>query len=222
MKAVIFDLDGTLVDSAPDLCGALNRLLEREGRQRLDLGVVRGMIGDGVQKLVERGFAETGAPLDDDATPTMVDGFMDLYEEMLTDETVPFPGVVAVLDGLKANRHFVLGVCTNKPQSATIKILAELNLAHYFSAVLGGDACSVRKPDPGHVLATVEALGVTAEQVVVVGDSPNDAYAARDAGLRSVLVSFGYTSIPPRELPANAVIDHYDELPAAIDRLLGA
>lgn len=222
MKGVIFDLDGTLVDSAPDLCGALNRLLGREGRPQLHLSAVRGMIGDGVQKLVERGFAETGTPLDEAAVPAMVEGFMAFYEDMLTDSTVPYPGVVAALEHLRSSRHYVLGLCTNKPQSASVRILADLHLAHYFSAVLGGDACSVRKPDPGHVLATVEALGVPEDRVVVVGDSPNDAYAARDAGLKSVLVSFGYTAIPARRLPADAVIDHFEDLPAVIERLVGA
>ncbi|CCQ72757.1 phosphoglycolate phosphatase [Magnetospira sp. QH-2] len=220
MKAIIFDLDGTLVDSAPDLMNALNKTLVQEGRAALPIESVRNMIGDGVPVLVERGFAATGEEATGEYLKARIEDFMGYYEGHNTDETVPYPGIIKVLDDLKASGHYTLGVCTNKPQAPTVEILAELHLAHYFSAVLGGDACDVKKPDPGHIFATLDALGVAPEHALLVGDSPNDAYAARDAGVPGILVSFGYTRIPVNELPSVAVIDHFDELPALIEKFL--
>lgn len=210
--AVVFDLDGTLIDSAPDLHAALNRLLEGEGRRSLTLHEVVMMIGDGIAKLVERGYQATGEIPDRSLLERKVEQFSNDYEKRATELTVMFPGVRAALDILVAN-HVVLGICTNKPQSATIEVLKYFNLENTFKTVVGGDQLGgIRKPDSRHLVAALEGLGVTSEEAIMVGDSPNDIAVAKNTGVRSVAVSFGYSRIPVSELGATRIVDHFDNL----------
>lgn len=206
--AVIFDLDGTLVDTAPDLAAALNRLLGEQGRPALAPDAIRAMIGDGVAKLVERGFASGGGWPDE--PKALVRRFLDIYEVGLVDRSRPFPDVSAVLQRL-ADAQLRLGICTNKPDHATERLLSGLGLRRYFTAVAGGDG-PVRKPEPGHLLRVIDQLGATREGALMVGDSANDVAAARAAGIPVIVVSFGYTVIPARELGADAVIDRFESL----------
>lgn len=216
-RFAIFDLDGTLVDSLPDLLRALNRLLAEHGRRALVDGEVRMMVGDGVHKLVERGFAATGTPagaaLDD-----LAGRFVQLYHGHTIDHSRPFPGAEQALDDLVA-AGWTLAVCTNKPYQASVEMLGGLGLASRLVVITGGDSCPFRKPDPRHVLATIEALGATPAETVFIGDSPNDAEAARAAGLPLLLVSFGYTRVPVTELGADVVIERFEELVGALARL---
>jgi phosphoglycolate phosphatase len=207
--AVIFDLDGTLVDTAPDLGAALNRLLAERGRPGLPAHTIRTMIGDGAAKLVERGFVAAGGWPDD--PQTLVRRFLDIYEAGVADRSRPFPGVAAVLTRL-ATAGIRLGVCTNKPGLATEELLAALDLRHYFGAVAHGDG-PTRKPDPRHLLGAVEQLGATPATSVMIGDSANDVAAARGAGMTVIVVGFGYTATPARELGADLVIDSFEALP---------
>jgi phosphoglycolate phosphatase len=213
----IFDLDGTLVDSLPDLLRALNALLAEHGRRPLVVDEVRMMVGDGVHKLVERGFDATGA-----AAGTRLDElarrFVDLYEGHTIDHSRPFPGAEQALADLTA-AGWTLAVCTNKPYQASVEMLEGLGLARYLKVITGGDSTPYKKPDPRHVLATLESLGATPAQAVFVGDSPNDAEAARAAGLPLVLVTFGYTRVPVTELGADVLIDSLGELSGALERL---
>ncbi len=220
IEAVVFDLDGTLIDSAPDLRTAVNRMLADRGRRGLGLGAVTAMVGDGVHKLVERALAATGKE-----TPT--DGeiaratrrFIDFYEGHGADLTRAYAGAVEALKCLR-DEGYALGICTNKPHRATCGILGALDLEGYFSAVLGGDSLDgVRKPDPRHLLAVLERLGATRGNAVMVGDTENDVAAARGAGVPVIAVAFGYAKVPAAELGADAVIGHFDELPDAIRRL---
>lgn len=211
--AVVFDLDGTLLDTAPDLCGTLNELLTEHGRATMPLDRLRPLIGDGAAKMVERGFAASGeVPAD---MTGLVRRFIELYEARIDAETQPFPGVIACLDRLRA-AGAKLGVCTNKTTRLTETLLASLDLTAYFPVVVGGDG-PARKPDPRHLLAVVERLGVAPTATVMVGDSINDVAAAKAAGIKVVAVTFGYTTTPAMELGADAVIDTYADLP----RLLG-
>lgn len=211
IRAVVFDLDGTLVDSAPDLVGALDSLLGEHGRPAVGEPLGRSMIGDGAAKLVERGFtARGGLP---EPLPDLARRFVEIYEARLTARTRPFPGVDAMLETLRA-RGLGLGVCTNKPDRATRILLEALDLARHFSAVVGGDG--VRKPAPDPVHRTLAGLGVAAHETLYVGDSPVDLAAARAAGTPVVLVSFGYTAVPASQLGADAVIDDFAALPALI------
>jgi phosphoglycolate phosphatase len=211
-EAVVFDLDGTLVDTAPDLAAALNRLLAEEGRPALAAAGIRTMIGDGAAKLVERGFAATGGWPDDPAV--LVRRFLAIYEAGIAYRSRPFPGVVAVLERL-TSADLRLGVCTNKPAAATEELLVALDLRRYFAAVSAGDG-PARKPDPRHLLSAVARLGATTQTAIMVGDSANDVAAARAAGMAVIVVGFGYTATPARELGADAVIDRFDELPALV------
>ena len=211
--AVVFDLDGTLVDTAPDLSGTLNRLLVEHGRPTIALEDIRAMIGDGAAKMVERGFGATGG-LPQDVT-VLVRRFLDIYEANVAEESRPFPGVVATLERLRAS-GMSLGVCTNKLTGLSQRLLDELDLSQYFTAIVGGDV-PARKPDPRHVLSTIELLGASPETALMIGDSINDVAAAKAAKVKVVAVTFGYTTTPAVELGADAVIDSFEELP----RLLG-
>lgn len=206
--AVIFDLDGTLVDTVPDLGAAVNRLLAEYGRPARTEEQIRAMIGDGAAKLVERAFVATGGwP----AEPTLVvKRFLAIYEGAIAERSRVFDGVVPVLERLKA-AGVALGVCTNKPDRATDELLATLDLKRHFAAVSGGDV-PARKPDARHLLGVVEALGATPQTSLMIGDSANDVASARAAGVPVVVVSFGYTVTPPRALGADAVIDRFEEL----------
>jgi phosphoglycolate phosphatase len=210
--AVVFDLDGTLVDTAPDLCGTLNRLLVEHGRPTISLSDIRPMIGDGAAKMVERGFGATGG-LPDDVT-VLVRRFLELYEVGVADESRPFPEVVATLERLRA-AGLRLGVCTNKFTGLSQRLLDQLDLSRYFDVLVGGDV-PARKPDPRHILMTLEQLGATPATALMVGDSLNDVAAAKAAQVKVVAVTFGYTSTPAIELGADAVIDSFAELPPLI------
>lgn len=219
IKAVVFDLDGTLIDSAPDLRVALNRTLSRHDRRPISLRQVKMMVGDGAAKLVERGFAATG---DEPAAADLADltaEFLGFYEGHSADLTRPFPGVLETLATLKA-RGRALGICTNKPEKPTRDVLRDLAMDGMFSAVLGGDSIDgARKPDPRILQAVLDAMGVAANDAVMVGDAANDVAVARALGVPVILVSYGYTRIPAADLGGDLIVDAFSKLPAALDRL---
>ena len=217
-RAIVFDLDGTLVDTAPDLHDTLNAVLGRCGRAGISLGEVRHMVGDGVRALLERGFAASGgAPPADQFEAASAD-FLLHYEANVSLHSRPFPAVIAMLQQLRQAGH-AMAVCTNKPYRFSARLLADLAMADYFGAVLGGDSLAVRKPHREHLLGTLAAIGAGPENAVMVGDSANDVAAARNAGVPVILVSFGYTATPARDLGGDLLIDSFDELPAALARL---
>lgn len=216
LSALIFDFDGTLIESAPEIRHCLNTLLEQYGRPAVTLAAVERMIGNGVAKLVERGFRATGGPPDD--FDTALQRFIRIYNEAPIDETPVYAGVPETLARLHAAGH-AMAICTNKLYEPTVKILEGLDLMRYFRVVAGGDTFAVRKPDPGHLLGVLERLGVAKEAAIMIGDSPNDIGCAIDAGVRSIAVSYGYSRVPPAELGADILIDRFSDLPAALTRL---
>lgn len=216
-KAILFDLDGTLIDSAPDIAGAINALLAELGRPPLALEAVKAMTGDGGPILVERAVRAAGAG---QATHAMVERFRTLYDSRLTSLTEPYPLVKQTLDQI-ATAQWLLGVCTNKRQDQSERILEALGLASWFDAVLGGDKAPAQKPDGRHALALLETLGVPPGDAVLVGDSRNDVACARNAGLRCIVVGFGYSAVPAADLGADLVVERFDALPAALARLDG-
>jgi phosphoglycolate phosphatase len=218
LQAVIFDLDGTLIDSAPDITGAVNKLLTRYGRPTIGVEQVRGMVGDGAPILLRRAFAATGAEIDPLASDEIYQTFLDYYEQQPSSPDSIFPGVPETLDLLLA-RGLKLGLCTNKPERVTTEVLAQLNLARFFESVAGGDTLPVRKPDGGHVSWVMERLGAGKDGAVMVGDNHNDIAAARGAGIPVIAVSYGYPHFPTAEMGADAIIDHFTELPATLDAL---
>ncbi len=218
-KAVLFDLDGTLVDSAADLCRATNEVLKHQGRRPIEVNDVRQMIGDGAGVLIERAFRLTGEPCPKKKLPELMNIFINFYDGNGAIETRPYPGVMAVLEKLKAE-GIQMAVCTNKPQGPAEGILEELNMTPYFQSVIGGNALPYRKPDRRHVEAVLNQLGVSHEEALFVGDSINDVQAAQNAGLPIVAVSYGYTRVPPNEFGADALIDQMSELPKAMENFI--
>jgi len=216
--ALIFDLDGTLVDSLPDLAAALATTWREIGAPALPREQVRTMIGDGTSALVARALAASRLP------PTMLDEalarFLALYEAAPVTFSRPYPGVKQTLAALRADGRG-LAVCTNKPQRLTMAVLRGVDLDGFFAAVVGGDALAVKKPDPAHLLAASRALGASADDSVMIGDNEHDVAAAKAAGIPVILVRYGYHRVPLDGLAADIRIDAFSELPDAIARLEG-
>jgi len=210
--AIVFDLDGTLVDTAPDLTAALNVVLGEHERVRLSVAAVRAMIGDGTAKMVERGFDATGS-VPSDLDPA-VQRFLTVYAGAVADRSQPYPGVAATLEALAAAGQR-LAVCTNKPDVLAEQLLTVLDLRKYFQVVVGGDV-PYRKPNPRHLQLTLERLGAAPDAAVMVGDAGNDVASARAAGLAVVLVPYGYTTVPAAQLGADAVLQGFTDLPAVL------
>lgn len=215
-----FDLDGTLVDTAPDLIGSLNGVLKEQGLPALALRTARVMVGRGAKALIEQGFSAAGAPLDADQTPALVARFIDLYRSRIALESRAFDGVEACLEEL-ARAGAGLVVCTNKPTDLSFALLDALGLTAHFAAVIGADKAPAPKPDARHLLAAIAAAGGRADRTIMIGDSAADIGAAHAAKVPSVVVSFGYTEIPAADLGADHLIDHFSELPALAARILG-
>ena len=218
---IVFDLDGTLVDSAPDLIGTLNVILQQEGIAPLPVDEARPFIGHGARRLIERGFAAQGRPLSTDHMPALFERFLAHYNEHSADLTRPYPGVVECLAQMKA-AGARLAVCTNKLTGLSTPILEKLDLARFFDAVVGADSAPAPKPDPRHLIFAVEAAGGRIERAVMVGDASTDAGAARAAKAPLILVSFGYTEIPVADLDPDELIHSFDDQPSACLRLLTA
>jgi phosphoglycolate phosphatase len=217
--ALIFDLDGTLVDTLPDLADGLNMLLAEEGAAPLSADQVRTMVGDGVAVLVERGFQAAATwPEDSAERRRLIARFLDLYEPRAARRSRPFPGVPDTLSRLVESGSR-LAICTNKPEAATHTLLRELDLSRFFSAIVGGDTTPRKKPDPLTILTALQALDANPEQAVMIGDSSNDVAVARAISIPVVVVTFGYTRIPPAELGADALISDFAELPEALLRV---
>ena len=217
-ETIVFDLDGTLVDTAPDLTAALNAVLRRAGRREVPLADVRHMVGRGARYLIERAMEATGKPLDADAVTDLFDHFLIHYDANIAVTSRPFERAEAVAERL-AKRGHKLAVCTNKPEALSLKLMSELGLRALFPVILGADSRPYRKPDPRHLLDTIAALGGDPANAVLIGDSETDVKTARAAKVPVVVVSFGYTEIPPHELGADAVIDHFDALEQALKTL---
>ena len=218
---ITFDLDGTLVDTAPDLVGTLNVLLGQEGLAPLPLHEARPFIGRGAKWLIESGFQAADAPLAPEQVQPLFDRFLVHYRAHIADQSRPFPGCVEALETLR-DQGARLAVCTNKPTGLSTALLDALDLTRLFDAVIGADAAPAPKPDRRHLETAIAAAGGTLDRAILVGDAAPDAGAARAAGVPLILVSFGYTEIPVRELAPDILIDRFDQLPQACARLLGA
>jgi phosphoglycolate phosphatase len=210
---IVFDLDGTLVDSAADLAAAINAMLADFGREPLAVPQVRRMIGDGVAMLVARALAARECRQADAAQAERA--FMRHYESRATSLTRAFPGVAEALQSLTAD-GIALAVCTNKPARISAEILAGLGLAPHFARVIGGDSLPFRKPDPRVLLTLLEAFACRPETALLVGDSEVDAATARSAGVPFVLMKHGYRRGPAEEIPCVAALESFAELPALV------
>lgn len=220
VKAVIFDLDGTLVDSAPDIHRAAAQLLNERGHESPDLGTVKRFVGNGVAALVERLLDWAGETGDAAAQTAATSRFHAIYEKAPAVLSQPFDGVPMMLQSLN-EAGYRLGLCTNKPLAPARQMLAALGLAEPIRAVVGGDSLPVRKPDPEPLLHVARALEAEREQVVYVGDSEVDAAAAEAAGIAFALFTQGYRKTAVDEIPHHLRFDHFGELQELLESLRG-
>jgi phosphoglycolate phosphatase len=218
---IVFDLDGTLVDTAPDLIDTLNLIFARHDVPAVAFNDARAMIGAGVRPLLMRGLASHGIHLPPAEIDTLFEEYLALYAAHIADRSRPFPGVEAALDAL-ASDGCIFAVCTNKLEWLSVRLLDALSLSHRFAAICGQDTFPMRKPDPEMLRLTIAKAGGSAERAVMVGDSMTDVLTAKNAAVPVVAVDFGYTETPPAELGADRLIGHFDALPAAIRTLLPA
>lgn len=218
-KAVIFDLDGTLIDSLPDVLGALNLVLKGVGRRAVTIDEGRHMVGGGAEPLIERAFALTGDPIEPADVQIYVESFAVNYQAAPAHHTTIFEGVVPALEVL-TGRGYELGICTNKPHNSAVNVLAALGLDRYFSSCIGKAARPFNKPDRRHYEAVATELGVPAENSIYIGDSETDVETARNAGVPIILVPFGYSRKPATELGGDRLIDHFSELVDVVDEFL--
>ncbi|MDX8514494.1 phosphoglycolate phosphatase [Mesorhizobium captivum] len=217
-RAILFDLDGTLIDSAPDITAAVNELLAGRDLAPLRVDQVKAMIGGGVTKLVERAFAASGSPLSSSALEEANRAMAPIYRRHLTGLTRLMPGVREVLTHFHLNGT-AMGVVTNKPQLATREILLHFHLTEYLGAIVGGDAVTHLKPAPDALLLALDQLGVEPTDTLMVGDSSSDVGAARAAGMPVILLRGGYTQVPVEEIGADLVCDSLLDLPSAMQKL---
>jgi phosphoglycolate phosphatase len=211
--AVVWDLDGTLIDSAPDIAVALNTLLNEHDQHGHPVEKVRPMIGAGVAKLIERGFRAAGAPLDDAACGRLVPRFVELYSAHATDQTRLVTGAREALSHVY-DAGARQAICTNKPLDLTVQILNALDIAGFFAAVVGGDSTPEKKPHPLPLLTCLEELGAAPGDALMIGDSAADVGSARAAGVPVILVPDGYTGVPAASLGADYVVGSLAEIPA--------
>src|SRR5438270_8594218 len=216
---VVFDLDGTLVDTAPDLISALNFILSREGLPAVPLKSARNMIGAGARKLLERGLEVDGRHVGPGDLDRLTNDFIDRYAAHIADESRPFEGLEDALDDLSA-RGCRFAVCTNKLEWLSKLLLDELGLSSRFSAICGADTFGVSKPDPAILQQTVARAGGRLASTVMVGDAGTDVGVARRANVPVIGVDFGYTDVPMADLKPDRLIGHMSELPAAVESLL--
>ena len=210
---IVFDLDGTLVDTAPDLTNALNHALGIRALEPVAPSKVREAVGRGAPAMI---YEALGPDADIDG---ILADFLVHYEANIAAESRPFDGAVAAMDRL-AEAGATLAICTNKRERLAVLLLRTLKLDHYFSAIAGRDTLNVAKPDPGHLLGVIAAAGGDPSHAVMVGDSVKDIGAAKAAGIPSIFVSFGYCPPPPEGPHADAVIDHFADLEPCAARLL--
>ena len=218
--AIIFDLDGTLVDTAPDLLAALNAVLVVEGHEPVVPKDLRHMVGHGARAMFEHALLRSGAPVAPERLISLTDRFLAHYRVNIAKDSRPFPGVPETLD-LLAAQGAGLGVCTNKAQDLTELLLNELKLTRHFPAIFGGGRTPYSKPDPRPVLEVITALKGRPDRAVLVGDSQIDVTAARAAGIPVIVMSYGYTPVPVTELGADAILDDFADLPGIISGLVG-
>jgi phosphoglycolate phosphatase len=218
-KTVVFDLDGTLVDTAPDLVNALNFVLEREGIPAVPLDAARNMIGAGARKLIERGLELDGRLVSPQDLARLMGNFIDHYAAHIADFSKPFEGLEGALDDLESS-GYRFAVCTNKLEWLSKLLLDRLALSSRFAAICGADTFGVSKPDPAILRETVARAGGQLSSTVMVGDAGPDIGVARRAGIPVIAVGFGYTDVPIADLKPDRLISHLRELPAAVEVLM--
>ena len=216
---IAFDLDGTLVETHGDLVGTLNRMLALNGLPQVPMEGAANLIGGGARALLEHGFAQAGAPLDQARSPALFDAFIADYIDHIADHSQPYEGVVETLERL-AERGAKLVVATNKRTDLSELLLSRLDLTRHFAAIVGPDRVSARKPSGAHLKEAVLMAGGDPARAIMVGDAAPDVGAALDAGMPCIVVTYGYTPVPAEDLGGDVLIDAFEDVEEAIDGLL--
>ncbi len=219
VMTVVFDLDGTLVDTAPDLIATLNAVFAREGLPAVPYETARNMVGGGARRMIEHGLAHQQRTFAVRDTDRMFEAFIAHYAAHIAVHSQPFPGLVAALD-LLAAREYRFAVCTNKLEWLSRRLLDALGLSARFAAICGQDTFGMHKPDPEILRRTIKQAGGSLERAVLVGDSATDIDTARAAAVPVIAVDFGYTETPVAQLGPDRIIGHFDKLPRAVFDLL--
>ena len=214
-RTIVFDLDGTLIDTAPDLIATLNVVFAREGLPPVPYETARNLIGGGARMMLARGMEAEGIAVAPARIEQLFTDFIAHYSEHLADCSRPFPGLVEALDALAAD-GCRFAVCTNKLERLSVLLLEQLNLADRFASICGQDTFGIHKPDPEVLRRTVAAAGGTMTHAIMIGDSATDIRTARAAGVPVIAVDFGYSERPVFEFGPDRIISHYAQLPAAI------
>ncbi len=208
---LVFDLDGTLADTAPDLLASLNHCLELEGIEPVDPVTLKSYVGHGARVMIERAFTARQKPLAADRLDALQAQFLRHYIAEMPGKTALYPGVRRVMDDF-AGLGYGLAICTNKLEGMSVRLLEGLGVAHYFAAICGGDTFTYRKPDPRHLWETIVRAGGTPGRSVMIGDSRTDIDTAKAAGIPVIAVDFGYSDRHVREFEPSRVISHFDEV----------
>lgn len=216
---IAFDLDGTLVDSAPDLIGTLNRMLVEEGLPPVPMESASTLIGSGARALLVHGFEAAGAPVERAKSDELFERFLVDYAAHIADGSQLFEGVVETLERL-SERGAILVVATNKRSDLSELLLGKLDLTRHFAAIVGPDRVSARKPSGAHLKEAVAIAGGDPDRAIMVGDAAPDADAARDAGMPCILTTFGFTPTPVEDLGGDVLIDAFEDVEEAIDGIL--
>jgi phosphoglycolate phosphatase len=217
-NTVVFDLDGTLIDTAPDLTAAMNHVLIQQNRPTLAEADVRHMVGHGARMLIRRGLSASGPEPTDDEIEDLMPAFLEFYGDHVADRSVPFPGMAEALDELAASGAS-FAICTNKPEKLSVDLIQSLGLTERFPVIVGADTLPVRKPDPQPLLHAIGRMGGRPETTLYVGDSETDVKTARAARIPIVVVDWGYTPVPAAELGGDRLISQFSELAAALRAL---
>jgi phosphoglycolate phosphatase len=215
---IVFDLDGTLVDTAPDLIDTLNVIFAREDVPPVPYDTARNLIGGGARAMIARGLEAEGRVLAPAKIEQIFADFIAYYSEHIADRSRPFPGLVDALDVL-ASRGCRLAVCTNKLEGLSRILLGKLDLADRFVAICGQDTFGIQKPDPEVLRRTIAAAGGRTQHAIMIGDSLTDVRTARAAGVPVIAVDFGYSEKPIAECAPDRLISHFTQLPGAIDTI---
>lgn len=215
---LVFDLDGTLAETAPDIMATLNHLLAREGFAVLPVSAARNLVGAGARALLERGFKAAGVTLTPERLDALFADFLVHYFDHVADLSFLYPGVEVALKTL-AGEGYRLAICTNKPECHAVALVEKLGVMPLFAAVSGRETFPFCKPDPRHITETVRVAGGDVASAIMVGDSRTDLDAARAAGIPMIGVTFGYTDTPMVDLKPDRLIEHFDELAAAVHAL---
>ncbi|THF54132.1 HAD family hydrolase [Allorhizobium terrae] len=208
---IVFDLDGTLIDTAADLVASLNYTIAAAGLDPVGTDDLNHLVGHGARVMIERAFALRDRPLTEDELSPLLDRFIAHYQANMPGESQPYPGLIDTLDRFEA-AGYRLAVCTNKMEGLARPLLDGLGLTRYFAAITGGDTFAVRKPDAQHLLGTIEKAGGDPQRAIMVGDSRNDILVAQNANIPSIAVPFGYSDVAVVTLNPTIVINHFDEM----------